>query len=79
MVVAKKLARRAIVRNTIRRIARETFRQVRNDLPPLDLVLRLSAPAKSLARAQRKDWHTQISTLMARVRVGLDQKVVAKR
>ncbi len=44
VVVAKKLARRAVQRNLLKRLAREAFRNVRPRLPPCDLVLRLSKP-----------------------------------
>lgn len=45
IVVAKKLARQAVQRNLLKRIAREVFRNARPNLPPYDLVLRLSKPA----------------------------------
>jgi ribonuclease P protein component len=44
IVVAKKLARRAVQRNLLKRLAREAFRNTRPRLPPYDLVLRLSKP-----------------------------------
>ncbi len=42
VVVAKRLAQRAVTRNMIKRIARETFR--RFALPGVDCIIRLSAP-----------------------------------
>lgn len=45
IVVAKRLAPRAVTRNTIKRIARELFRRV--SLPAVDCVVRLSQPVNS--------------------------------
>ncbi len=52
VVVAKKLAKRANVRNLVKRIVRERFRTMRAALPPLDLVVRLHAPVGAATRAQ---------------------------
>ena len=52
VVAAKKLARRANVRNLVKRIARENFRCLRASLPALDLVVRLNAPVASATRAE---------------------------
>ena len=52
VVVAKKLARRAVLRNFIKRMAREHFRHTRETLPPHDLILRLNAPAIAVSKAQ---------------------------
>jgi len=49
-VVAKKLARHAVLRNLVKRIAREAFRLRRESLPDLDLVLRLSSSPKNSSR-----------------------------
>lgn len=43
LVVAKKLAKRAVERNRVKRQARELFRQLRTGLPPVDVVVRLNA------------------------------------
>ena len=58
LVVAKRLLRRAIDRNLIRRLARESFRVLRPRLMPRDLVLRLvnrpdSIDRKALAKEIR--------------------------
>jgi ribonuclease P protein component len=45
VVVAKRLAPRAVTRNTIKRVTREIFRL--SELPPVDCVVRLSAPVNS--------------------------------
>lgn len=56
VVVAKKLARRAVLRNLIKRMAREHFRLTRESLPAHDLILRLNAPALTVSkRALRGD------------------------
>jgi ribonuclease P protein component len=52
VVVAKKLARRANVRNLMKRIAREMFRRHRAGLPSMDLVVRLHAPVAGATRAE---------------------------
>ncbi len=56
MVVAKKLVRRAVDRNLLKRLAREAFRMMRVQLPANDLVLRLSSAPnvwdKSAIRAE---------------------------
>lgn len=45
IVVAKRLAPRAVTRNTIKRTARELFRQA--TLPAIDCIVRLSQPVNS--------------------------------
>lgn len=70
LVIAKKLARRAVQRNLLKRLAREAFRNARQGLPPYDLVLRLARPtgggldagARSLLR---KDVEQLLSQLPA--------------
>jgi ribonuclease P protein component len=47
VVVAKRFAPRAVTRNTIKRLARETFRQ--SALPALDCIVRLSKPVNTKA------------------------------
>jgi len=51
VVVAKKLAKRANVRNLVKRIVREQFRKIRAALPPHDLIVRLHAPVREATRA----------------------------
>jgi len=50
LVVAKRLLKRSVDRNLIRRLAREHFRTMRCRLPSRDLILRLSAKPKPLDR-----------------------------
>jgi ribonuclease P protein component len=52
VVVAKKLVKRAVGRNLIKRIAREQFRQKRGQLPACDLILRLASKPARLDRQQ---------------------------
>ena len=58
LVIAKRLLRRAVDRNLIRRLARESFRLMRSDLKSKDLVLRLAKrPAVLDRRALREEIH----------------------
>ena len=45
VVAAKRFAPRAVTRNTIKRVARELFRQAA--LPPIDCIVRLSKPVNT--------------------------------
>lgn len=47
IVAAKRFAPRAVTRNTIKRVARELFRQ--SALPAIDCIVRLSKPVNSKA------------------------------
>ena len=68
LVIAKKLARRAVQRNLLKRLAREVFRHVRQKLPPYDLVLRLSrAPGSSLDKVARRLLRTDVEQLLVRL------------
>lgn len=64
LVMAKKLAKRAVLRNLLKRLAREHFRHVRANLPAYDVVLRLSAPP---LRASRAELHEDIVNLLQRL------------
>lgn len=55
LVVAKKLARRAVQRNLVKRIGRDVFRHVRANLPAYDLVLRLSAKLDDVTRQAMRE------------------------
>lgn len=51
IVVGKKLLKRAVDRNRVKRVIREQFRCLRPQLPPVDLVVRLAVkPAPLDAR-----------------------------
>ena len=64
VVVAKKLARRAVQRNLVKRIVREGFRRQRAVLPRLDLVVRLHRPVSSATRASM---HNDLVGLLQRL------------
>lgn len=64
VVVAKKLARRAVERNLIKRMIRELFRLRRGNLPAMDCIVRLSAPARDATRRQLRE---DARTLMERL------------
>jgi ribonuclease P protein component len=51
VVVAKRLAKRANLRNLVKRIVREQFRRRRAALAPFDLVVRLHAPVDAATRS----------------------------
>jgi ribonuclease P protein component len=38
LAISKRVSKRAVERNRIKRLLRESFRRIRNELPPLDLV-----------------------------------------
>jgi ribonuclease P protein component len=68
LVIPKKQARTAVLRNAIKRQAREFFRQRRARLPALDLVLRLAQPVGPGGRCvpdrqARTAWRAEIAAL----------------
>lgn len=68
VVAAKKLMRRAVQRNRIKRQGREVFRLMRADLARLDLVLRLTkrlpdVPWRELRRVVRSELETLFAKL----------------
>lgn len=68
LVVAKKLARRAVQRNLLKRLAREVFRHARHELPHYDLVLRLARPpGLNLDKAARLAWRADVAQLLTRL------------
>lgn len=66
LVVPKKLARGAVVRNAIKRQVREVFRH-RPDLPGTDIVFRLSAPVRNADKLARAAWRGEILALFDRL------------
>jgi ribonuclease P protein component len=52
LVVGKKLLKRAVDRNTVKRVVRDHFRRCRAELPAVDLVVRLAAKPAPLDRKQ---------------------------
>jgi len=55
LVMAKKLARQAVTRNLLKRLAREHFRHIRETLPAYDMALRLNQPVASATRVELRD------------------------
>lgn len=54
LIVAKRLAHRAVTRNAIKRVLREAFRSQRHELPPRDYVFRLVAPTGTVSLSALK-------------------------
>lgn len=71
LVVPKRLARHAVLRNRIKRITREVFRQLMAGLPAVDIVIRLVAPADwqsgDSARSRLRVWRTHIHSLLTAI------------
>ncbi len=68
LVIAKKLARQAVQRNLLKRLAREAFRHARLALPHYDLVLRLAKPAgHRLEKEARRAWRADVEQLLTRL------------
>jgi len=67
LVIPKKQARAAVLRNAIKRQAREIFRLRRSGLPSMDLVLRLAQPAgrprRIIDRQVKAEWRREIAAL----------------
>ena len=64
LVMAKKLARHAVTRNLLKRLAREHFRHIRANLPAHDMALRLAQKTDGATRAQLRE---DIASLFARL------------
>ena len=64
LVVAKKVAQRAVARNYIKRTIRETFRRERTDLPAVDLVIRCR---RRFSRCDGDAARHQLKNLFARI------------
>jgi len=71
LIIPKRLARAASLRNAIKRQGREAFRLLLAlEMQPLDLVLRLRRPLVGVRAgdiAQRKVWRTEIEVLLRRL------------
>jgi ribonuclease P protein component len=72
LVLPKRLARRAVLRNLLKRLARESFRDASSGLPAVDVVLRLVRPPllppARTDRRQRAIWRRDIDKLLAGLR-----------
>ena len=64
VVVSRKKARRAVVRNRIRRIVKESFRLGRDQLPPFDFIV---IPKDGILTATAQEWRQCIDQLWARL------------
>jgi len=72
LIVPKRLAKAASLRNAVKRQAREAFRLSASGLPLLDLVLRLSKPLKGVRASdgeQCRAWRSEIDSLLKRLPV----------
>ena len=70
LVVAKRLAKRATLRNTVKRLAREAFRHVHGRLPCIDVVVRLAGridPELKVDPAVKRAWRAELELLMLRL------------
>ena len=70
LMIPKRLAKRAVLRNLIKRLAREAFRHSRSRLPAVDVVLRLVKPPMSSSvtkpdKVLRNSWRLSIDQLLA--------------
>lgn len=63
-MIPKKLARSAVLRNAIKRQAREAFRHKCASLPAVDLVLRLTRPVTVMEKSL---WRAEIEALLDRL------------
>jgi len=67
LAIAKKRAKRAVDRNRIKRVARETFRKQRLSLPGLELVVMNRDAATSASTRELRDSMERLLMKMARV------------
>jgi ribonuclease P protein component len=67
LVIAKKLAKRSVWRNAIKRVGREAFRLARSRLPATDLILRLAKPVGAVDATAKRQWRAEIDELLARL------------
>ncbi|MBI4996483.1 MAG: ribonuclease P protein component [Rhodocyclales bacterium] len=71
LIVPKRLAKRAVLRNLLKRLAREAFRNAAPGLPPMDMVLRLAKPPLAAGgqadRPQRLSWRKTLDELLTGV------------
>jgi len=71
LIVPKRLAKRAVVRNTLKRLSREAFRTIHKQLPCVDLVVRLTADVGRCSKVSaetKKGWRKELDQLMLRLK-----------
>ncbi|MCC7312128.1 MAG: ribonuclease P protein component [Sulfuritalea sp.] len=71
LIVSKRLARAAALRNAVKRQGREAFRLLAPAIPPCDLVLRLKQALPGFGARdgeQRKIWRAEMEALLGRVK-----------
>ena len=73
MAVSRKTSKRAVVRNRIKRIARESFRHARVDLPVVDILVIARAAAATATRAELR---VELDLLWTRLRQQTGSKPV---
>ena len=64
LIVGRKVAKAAVLRNLVKRLAREAFRVLRPRLPPSDLILRVVAPLQGI---ERRNLRAEIDALLQRL------------
>jgi ribonuclease P protein component len=72
LVIGKRYARQAVLRNLIKRQGREVFRHLADRLPAEDFVLRLVKPMQALpgSLAEQRQWvRVEIDSLFQRVQL----------
>jgi len=69
LVIAKRYAKQAVMRNAIKRVLREAFRHQQQTLPPQDYVFRLHSRVQSLSLTHIKQHaRSQAETLLQQAR-----------
>lgn len=53
--ISRRVSKRAVDRNRIRRVVRESFRAVRHQLPPVDVLIVAGNPAAARTRGQLRE------------------------
>jgi ribonuclease P protein component len=74
LVIGKRLLSRSVYRNLVKRLAREAFRQMRGQLPAVDIVMRLAAkpgrPDRKLIAAEMQELLQKLANKRNSMKVG---------